>query len=53
MRYIVLALALCLAVSSMDATPRTVTSHKVRARKNKVKGRKAAKRPVARRNKAN
>jgi hypothetical protein len=53
MRYIVLALALCFGVSSVEAKPRTVTSHKVKARKNKVKGRKAAKRPVAHRNTAN
>lgn len=52
MRYIVLALALCFAASSIEAKPRTV-SHKVKGRKSKVKGRKAARRPVAHRNTAN
>ncbi len=52
MRYIVLALALCFAVSSVEAKPRTV-SHKVKAKKNKVKGRKAARRTVAHRTTAN
>ena len=50
MRYILLALTLCFAVSSVEAKPLT-TSHKVKAKK--VKGKKASKRPAVRRNKAN
>jgi len=53
MRYIVLALVLCFAVSSLEAKPRSVSSHKVKAKRNKVKGRKAARRTAAHRNKAN
>jgi hypothetical protein len=51
MRYIVLALALCFAVSSVEAKP--PAAHKVKAKKSKAKGRKAAKRPAAHRTTAN
>jgi outer membrane lipoprotein-sorting protein len=49
MRYIVLALTLCFMTASVEAKPRTA-AHKVKAKRNKVKGRKAVKHQTVRRN---
>jgi hypothetical protein len=51
MRYIVLALALCFAFSPAEAASNKVP-HKVKPRKNKVKGHKAPKRQKVRHNMA-
>jgi len=51
MRYMVLALGLCFALSPMEAKTRSNT-HGVKSKKNKVKGHKAPK-PKVHRNTAN
>jgi hypothetical protein len=45
MRYIVLALAFCFALSPLEAAPKAHSnSHAVKAKRGKVKGRKPSKR---------
>jgi len=46
MRYIVLALAFCFALSPLEAAPKahSANTHAVKAKKGKVKGRKPSKR---------
>lgn len=47
MKYIVLALALCFALSPLEAAPKAHSnSHAVKAKRGKVKGHKASKRPT-------